>query len=128
MRNVFLLMFGCASKMAAKETMNEAIEKVLKKFNIPSLKREQRQILQCLVNLEDCLAVLPTGFGKSLPFQMAIPVRREMGMNVGKILVCCPLISLMQDQVAYLRSISNLTAAYKGWFMKSYNAYFVLLY
>lgn len=121
-------MFGCAGKMAAKETMNEAIEKVLKKFNIPSLKREQRQILQCLVNLEDCLAVLPTGFGKSLPFQMAIPVRREMGMNVGKILVCCPLISLMQDQVAYLRSISNLTAAYKGWCMKSNIAYFVLLY
>lgn len=40
MKNVFRLLFGCANKMATKETMNEAIEEVLKKLDIPSLKRE----------------------------------------------------------------------------------------
>ena len=108
--------FGFEGKMAAKEKTSMAIEKVMERFCISSLKDEQRQILQCILDRVDCVAVLPTGFGKSLPFQMAIPVRREMGMSdVGKLWVCCLLISLMQDQVAALQKISNLTAAYKGW-------------
>ena len=109
------IVFGFEGKMAAKEKTNVAIEKVMEKFCIPSLKDGQRQMLQCILDRVDCVAVLPTGFGKSLPSQMAIPVWREIGMSdVGKLLVCCPLISLMQYQVAALQKISNLTAAYKS--------------
>lgn len=50
MKNVFLLLFGCANKMAAKETMNEAIEEVLKKLDIPSLKREIKFIIFFVFN------------------------------------------------------------------------------
>lgn len=50
MKNVFRLLFGCANKMATKETMNEAIEEVLKKLDIPSLKREKKFIIFFVFN------------------------------------------------------------------------------
>lgn len=50
MKNVFRLLFGCANKMAMKETMNEAIEEVLKKLDIPSLKREIKFIIFFVFN------------------------------------------------------------------------------
>jgi ATP-dependent DNA helicase RecQ len=100
--------------MATDEKIDAAIKTALKIFNIEKLKSEQEQILRCLLDRTDCLAVLPTGFGKTLPFHMFIPVCRELGLDVGKILVCCPLISLMQDQVTKLGTIPQLTAAYKG--------------
>lgn len=50
MKNVFRLLFGCANKMATKETMNEAIEEVLKKLDIPSLKREIKFIIFFVLN------------------------------------------------------------------------------
>lgn len=66
------------------------------------------------------MAILPTGYGKSLPYQMLIPLRRMLQnpgadpTNVGKIIVCSPIIALMQDQVDRLNSIPNVKAVYKG--------------
>nr|XP_022311325.1 uncharacterized protein LOC111116619 [Crassostrea virginica] len=96
-----------------------AIEKVLKDFNIASLKEEQKEILLTAFQKKDCMAVLPTGYGKSLPYQLLIPLRRELltsedPSSVGKIIVCSPIIALMQDQVDRLNNIPNLKAVYKG--------------
>lgn len=61
-----------------------------------------------------------TGYGKSLPYQMLLTSRREQKIpgpdltNVGKIIVCSPIIALMQDQVDRLDSITNVKAVYKG--------------
>jgi len=71
------------------------------------------------------MAVLPTGYGKSLPYQMYLPlIRRLIDLDYSelpakidineKILVCCPLVSLMADQVQRLADIPNLSAAFKG--------------
>ena len=98
--------------MATDEEI-EAIQTVLKIFDHETLKIEQEQILKCLLSTTDCIAVLPTGFGKTLPFQMFIPVCRELSLDVGKVLVCCPLISLMQDLVGKLGKVPQLTAAIK---------------
>ena len=46
--------------------VDREVETVLKRFGIPCLKQEQRTILNCLIQNRDCVAVLPTGFGKSL--------------------------------------------------------------
>ena len=46
---------------------------------------------------QDCLAVLPTGGGKSLCYQLPALVRH------GLVLVISPLVALMQDQVAQLQ-------------------------
>lgn len=58
---------------------------------------QRRAVLSCLLG-RDCLAILPTGGGKSLCFQ--VPALVLPGLTV----VVSPLISLMQDQVATLQS------------------------
>ena len=88
------------------------IEKVAKSLNI-QLKPEQFEILQCLVDRRDCMAVLPTGFGKSIPYQIFSLVLEGLGRD-GKVLVCCPLLSLMSDQVARANAIRGVTAAFIG--------------
>lgn len=108
--------------MACKSNIDEAIEDVLRFFKINTLKPEQRMILDCLLEKTDCMAILPTGFGKSLPYQMLVSLRRELSANcrrsvttdVGKVIVCSPLVALMQDQVDRLNTVPNITAVYKG--------------
>ncbi|XP_061173396.1 ATP-dependent DNA helicase RecQ-like [Saccostrea echinata] len=90
-----------------------ASEEVLKMFNVNKLKKEQEEILKCILDGKDCLAVLPTGYGKSLPYQMAIPQQRALGKVAQKIIVCCPLIALMKDQVERLSKIPNIRAIYR---------------
>lgn len=70
----------------------DAMKKVSELFNVSNVKKEQEQMLEMLLRRQDCIAVLPTGYGKSLPYQMLVPVRREMktsDMNC-KIIVCSP--------------------------------------
>ncbi|XP_061190292.1 probable ATP-dependent DNA helicase RecS [Saccostrea echinata] len=106
----FLISVGRRQKMAA-----DSIKKVLKLFNITNIKEEQKQILNLLLKGEDCIAVLPTGYGKSLPYQMLIPKRREMNTDDNsKVIVCSPLIALMREQCERLNSIPGITAVYKG--------------
>ncbi len=57
----------------------------------------QEDIIQTVLQKKDCLALLPTGSGKSVCFQVP-----AMAMD-GICLVISPLIALMKDQVAQLR-------------------------
>ncbi|CAG2226242.1 unnamed protein product [Mytilus edulis] len=105
--------------MASKSDIDVAIDKVLTDFKISTLKAEQRTILDCLIEKKDCMAILPTGFGKSLPYQMLVSVRRELEKetssdDVGKVIVCSPLVALMADQVDRINAVPNVTAAYRG--------------
>ena len=54
-------------------------------------------MVEALLKGQDCLAVLPTGGGKSLCYQLPALVRQ------GLVLVISPLVALMQDQVAQLQ-------------------------
>ena len=65
----------------------------------------QRRVVLAALSGRDCLAVLPTGGGKSVCFQ--VPALTLPGTT----LVVSPLISLMQDQVGALRS-RGIAAAY----------------
>ena len=98
-------------------TVSEAIDKVLVDFNLNALIDEQ-EILTCLLEKKDCVAVLPTGFGKSLPYQMFVSVARYLtpDTDVGKIIVVSPLMALMKDQVTRLNQIPDVIARYKGKF------------
>lgn len=57
----------------------------------------QEKIIEAVVNKQDVLAILPTGGGKSICFQ--IPTLMQDGIC----LVITPLIALMQDQVKQLK-------------------------
>ena len=67
----------------AKLTFDEALDSVLN--SLPRkfiLKEEQRLALQSFVDRkEDVLALLPTGFGKSLIYQLAPLVAKLMGFS-----------------------------------------------
>ncbi|MBI4500705.1 MAG: ATP-dependent DNA helicase RecQ [Gemmatimonadetes bacterium] len=66
---------------------------------------QQRRAVLAALHGRDCLAILPTGGGKSLCYQ--VPALLLPGLT----LVVSPLIALMQDQVAALRR-RGVAAAY----------------
>ncbi|MEZ4712793.1 MAG: RecQ family ATP-dependent DNA helicase [Caldilineaceae bacterium] len=83
----------------------KALEKAARElFGFPGLLHAQPQIMACTRRNEDVLAILPTGAGKSLCYQL------PAFMDKGVTLVISPLIALMKDQVdnlpAQLRSQS----------------------
>lgn len=67
-------------------------------FGFPSFRPGQREVIEAVLAGKDCIAVMPTGAGKSMTYQ--VPAR----ILPGTVLVVSPLISLMKDQVDALRS------------------------
>ncbi|WP_086313138.1 ATP-dependent DNA helicase RecQ [Enterococcus sp. 7F3_DIV0205] len=78
--------------------MTIILEEILqKKFGFNTFKPGQKEVIEQLLNKQDTLAVLPTGTGKSLCYQL-------VGQLVeGTVLIVSPLLSLMEDQVIQLQ-------------------------
>jgi len=76
-------------------------------FGHPRFRVHQLKVLGPLLAGRDVLAVLPTGAGKSLCYQVPALLAQGGGLT----LVISPLISLMQDQVGALRR-RGIAAAY----------------
>ncbi len=66
-------------------------------FGYDSFRAGQEEVVECLLNGTSVLAVMPTGAGKSLCFQ--VPALVKDGLT----LVVSPLVALMQDQVSALK-------------------------
>lgn len=75
------------------ELMHEAEAYCSSHFQHRALRAHQKQVLQAVFSGHDCLAVLPTGAGKSLCY--GLPAL----MLPGAAVVVSPLIALMRDQV-----------------------------
>ena len=75
------------------------LEKLLTKYwGYSTFRPMQREIIESSLSGRDTLAILPTGGGKSICFQ--IPAMKRPGIAI----VVTPLISLMKDQVQNLKN------------------------
>ena len=78
------------------------VQKVLAEtFGFPKFRPGQEEIVNLLLKKTNLLAVLPTGAGKSLCYQLPAVCFE------GRTVVVSPLIALMNDQIAYLKSLDT---------------------
>ena len=68
-------------------------------FGFESFRPGQEEVIEAVLAGRDCIAVMPTGAGKSLTYQLPARILK------GTVLVLSPLISLMKDQVDALREL-----------------------
>nr|WP_246363245.1 RecQ family ATP-dependent DNA helicase [Deinococcus budaensis] len=94
---------------AGELTREEALDALLDLFwDGKRLKAEQREAVNAVLASHDLLVYLPTGFGKSLTFQL--PALLDDALT----LVVSPLVALMQDQVDGLLEAGVPAAALHG--------------
>jgi ATP-dependent DNA helicase RecQ len=85
--------------------MDKARRELAQVYGFSGFRPGQEEIVAAALAGEDVLAVMPTGSGKSLCFQLPALARR------GLTLVVSPLIALMRDQVAQLSELGVSAAA-----------------
>ena len=76
----------------------DAIDVLIKYWGHTQFRLKQQEIIKQVIDKKDTLALLPTGGGKSICYQ--VPALMQEGIC----LVISPLIALMDDQVRFLKS------------------------
>src|SRR5580692_12004295 len=79
---------------------DNVLARVLARFGHATLRPGQADVIADVLSGRPVIAVMPTGAGKSLCYQLPAVVLGERG---GVTLVVSPLIALMKDQVDALR-------------------------
>ncbi len=85
--------------------LNDARETLRKTFGFADFRAGQDDIISAILDGSDVLAVMPTGGGKSLCYQL--PALLRAGLTV----VVSPLIALMRNQVAQLQAFGIAAGA-----------------
>ena len=88
-------------------SLEEAIESALESFpNIDCLKDEQKKCIAALLQKKDVLGLLPTGFGKSLIFQLYPRIFELVnGRKNCHVVIVSALNAITEEQVQELADI-----------------------
>ena len=78
--------------------MDDLDAELKKYFGWESFKPGQRLVIEDVLAGKDSIAILPTGGGKSICYQLSALIRKSL------VVVISPLVALMENQVQYLRS------------------------
>ncbi|WP_422123437.1 RecQ family ATP-dependent DNA helicase [Planococcus sp. X10-3] len=76
-------------------------ETLLKTYGFSSFRPGQKEVIEKILAGQDVIALLPTGLGKSMCYQLPAHLLE------GSVLIVSPLLSLMQDQVAQLKKMGE---------------------
>lgn len=88
-----------------KSLQDRAVEALNKYYGYSDFRKSQKRVIENILNGKDTLAIMPTGGGKSICYQ--IPALLFDGITI----VISPLISLMKDQVDGIKDL-GISAAY----------------
>lgn len=86
--------------------MDDLTSQLSQQFGFSAFRPGQREVIDAVLSRRDAMAVMPTGQGKSLCYQLPATVLP------GLTLVISPLIALMQDQVNSLQARKIAAAAF----------------
>lgn len=89
-------------------------------FGYSTFRKNQKEIIQSLLDNHDTLGILPTGNGKSLCYQLTGYLKE------GLVIVVSPLISLMEDQVNSLFSFGEKRVVALNSTLQSFEKEYVL--
>lgn len=92
----------------AKPSQISALNVLKQYYGFDHFRPPQADIIHDLIHGQDLLVLMPTGGGKSLCYQIPSLVRSGIGIVVS------PLIALMEDQVAALKSCGIRAAYYNS--------------
>lgn len=86
--------------MQSPQNVTEILKQTLKNYwGFEGFRDSQQEIINAVISGQDTIALLPTGGGKSLCYQLPALVLE------GTCIVVSPLLALMKDQVQYLKAI-----------------------
>src|SRR5437868_12428814 len=96
-------------QLKKKTSRHKKMIKLLKHvYGYNSFKPRQYEIINRIINGEDVCAILPTGYGKSLAYQMPALYKETPAIIIS------PLISLMDDQQMILKKLNLTSCCYNA--------------
>ena len=93
-----------------QQDFQKAVSGVCSTFGVQKLYPQQEKALSEFLNGSDVFVNLPTGYGKSLIYQMAPLVANELSKqhsrfpNESIVVIISPLVALMKDQLSFLKN------------------------